>query len=268
MVAEMSNTPEPLALAHERLRMVIYGDFGRGKTTFASTCPNPLIIDTNGGLVSIALNGSEAYTMEPTGYEDLEGLYFWIKDHADEFDTIVIDSLDSLTYLLMDEITEDAVTFKKNEGKKVSLRMQFVPEPGDYFASQRQMNRFLVGLRQLGKHIVITSAVRLKQGRTAPNVSDGMERVVCDFVSFIGELIILDEVTEEDREDDPDLVEGCRVLLTSESNSRATKSRFASLKPYVVEPTFDKLWSLIEGEVLAAQSKKTKPATRRTTRKK
>lgn len=265
MVAELENPPEPLALAHERLRMVIYGDFGRGKTTFASTCPNPLIIDTNGGLVSIALNGSEAATFEPTGYEDLESLYFWIKEHAEDFDTIVIDSLDSLAYLLMDEITEDAVTFKKNEGKRVSLRMQFVPEPGDYFASQRQMNRFLVALRQLGKHIVITSAVRLKQGRTAPNVSDGMERVVCDFVSFIGELIILDDIAEDD--DDPELFEGCRVLLTNESNARATKSRFSSIKPYVVEPTFDKLWTLIEGEIVAAQDKKKPAAKRRTTKR-
>lgn len=266
MVAELANPPEPLTLASERMRMLVYGEFGRGKTTFASTFPTPLIIDTNGGLVSIALKGYEGETFEPAGYEDLEGLYFWIKDHSADFDTIVIDSLDSLCYLLMDEITDDAVLFKKNEGKKVSMRMQFVPEQGDYFASQRQMNRFLVGLRQLGKHIVITSSLRHKNGRTSPNVSDGMERVVCDFVSVTGELIILDEIAEDD--DDAELFEGCRVLLTNESNARATKSRLESIKPYVVEPTFDKLWSLIEAEYAEAQSKRKPAAKRRTTTRK
>lgn len=263
---DLTHEPQPLTLEAEKLRMVVYGDFGRGKTTFAGTFPRPLIIDTNGGLVGLAINGVIAETFEPTGHEDLEGLYFWIKERVDNYDTIVIDTIDSLVYLLMDEITEDAVDAKVREGKKVTLRMQFVPEQGDYFASQRQMNRFLIGLRRLGKHIVITSSFRTKSGRTAPNVSDGMERVICDFASVIGELVIIDEVSDEDREEDPELFDGCRVLLTNESNARATKCRLQSLKPYVVEPTADKVLGLIESEYQQARPTKA-PAKARATRK-
>lgn len=267
---ELSVEPARLALDQEKLRILVYGDFGRGKTTFAGTFPRPLIIDTNGGLVSLALHGVEADSFEPTGHEDLEALYYWIRDRADDFDTIVLDTLDSLVYTLMGEITEDAVEFKRAKGDKVSLRMQFVPEQGDYFANQRQMNRFLTHLRLLGKHIVITSSLRQKGRRTSPNVSDGMEKVVCDFVSVIGELILTDEPDEgeeygpDDADQAGDIPEaGARVLLTVESNNRATKSRFASLKPYVVEPNFEKVQRLIEAEYASATGSKTKRAPAR-----
>lgn len=263
---EMSTEPTQLALDQEKIRMVIYGDFGRGKTTFAGTFPRPMIIDTNGGLVSLALHGSTATHFEPTGHEDLEALYFWIRENADDFDTVVLDTLDSLCMTLMGEITEDAVDFKRHDSKKVSLRMQFVPEQGDYYANQRQMDRFLKQLRQLGKHIVITSSLRQKGRRSAPNVSDGMEKVVCDWASVIGELILADEPDADDPYD-PDAEglipeEGDRVLLTIESNSRATKSRFNLLKPYIVEPTFEKVQRLIEAEYAAATGSKPKRTTR------
>ncbi|MBE7561205.1 MAG: AAA family ATPase [Thermoanaerobaculia bacterium] len=247
---KLDHPPAPLTLTRERLRAVIYGEYGRGKTTLALTAPRPLVIDTNGGLISVTLQGGTATTFEPEGYEDLEALYWWVKEHSDDYDTIVIDTLDSLVYALMDELTDDTVESKQASGRRVGLRMRFIPEQADYYASQRQMHRFLVALRQLGKHIIITSSLRDFGGRTAPNVSPGMERVVCDWASLIGELIILDDVdgTEAADASGEKPSAGGRVLLTKESNARATKSRFRTLVPYVVEPTFDKLWTLVQKE--------------------
>lgn len=267
-VPEMSSDPAELSLDEEPLILVVYGEFGRGKTTLASTFPNPLFIDTNRGMVTLAMQGKTTMRFEPTGHEDLEALYYAIRDEVDggDYGTIVIDSLDSLVFLLMDEITEDAVAEKQGQGKKVSLRMRFVPEPGDYYANQRQMHRFLVGLRRLGKHIVITSGQRMTNGQSGLNVSPGMDRVVCDFASVIGEIVILDEIDADDKAEYPELYDGCRVMFTEESNARSTKSRFASLKPFVVLPEppesgFDKVWSLIEAEYATAQSQKATPAT-------
>lgn len=246
---KLSSEPSALVLAKEKLRVVVYGDYGRGKTTFAGTFPKPLIIDTNGGLVTLALDGVAVDAFEPTGYRDLEGLYFWIKERAKDYETIVIDTLDSLVFLLMDEITEDAVGHKKDDDKKVTLRMEFVPEQGDYFANQRQMKRFLVALRQLGKHIVITSGQRTKAGKSTPDVSDGMEHVVCDWASVIGELIIVDEGEKYPADQaGTKPYTGCRALLTAANNRKSTKTRFQSLAPYVIDPTYDKLAALIAQE--------------------
>lgn len=248
---KLEHPPTKLALEHERLRAVVYGDFGRGKTSFAATAPRPLFIDTNGGLISVTLQGGQGDSFVPDGYEDLEALYFWIKERADDYDTIVVDTLDSLVYTLMDEMTDDAAANKRSMGKQVSMRMRFVPEQGDYFANQRQMHRFLVALRQLGKHIIVTSSLRESPaGRTSPNVSFGMERVVCDWASLIGELIIFEGSDKPAAPDALGIVPqaGDRVLVTDERNDKATKSRFRSVKPYVVNPTFDTVWTAIQNE--------------------
>lgn len=270
---ELTTEPSALSADEEPLIIVVYGEFGRGKTTLAASFPKPLFIDTNRGMVTLALAGQKTMRFEPTGYEDLEALYLWIRDAVEEGDykTIVVDSLDSLVFLLMDEMTEDAVDEKRAQGKKVSLRMRFVPEPGDYYGNQRQMQRFLTALRRLGCHIVITSGQRVTNGQTGLNVSPGMDRVVCDFASVIGEAVIVDEVDEEDLAENPDLFEGCRVLFTEESNSRSTKSRFKSLKPFVVLPEsagFDKLWDLIEAEYAEAQATPAPTKRRRSPAKK
>lgn len=261
--AQSEHDPAPLALEEEPIKLLVYGDYGRGKTTLAGTFPRPLIIDSNHGLITLALQGQTPDRFVPTGNADLAKLAYWVIDHSDEYDTVVIDTLDSLCILLMMEITDDAVAHKQAKGDKPSLRMQLVPEQGDYFANQRQMFKFLNDLLGFGKHIVVTSALREKNGRTMPNVSAGMDGVVRDFVDIIGELVILDEIDEDDKRDDPDLFDGCRVMFTQESNGRGTKSRFQSVKPYVVEPTYEKLATLVLAEYQEKMAAKKPAPTRR-----
>lgn len=249
------HVPMPLALDRERLRVLLYGEYGRGKSTLAGSFPKPLIIDTNGGLKALALSGVVADTFVPTGHEDLEALYYWIKERSADYETIVIDTLDSLTALLMDEITDDAVSFKtEDRSRRVSLRMRFVPEQGDYYASQRQMRRFLTDLRRLGKHIVITSGQRTEYGTNGPDVSKGMSSVVRDWADIVGELVIIDDVDDDELPDGTGDVptSGCRLLWTDEANGRSTKARFNRMKPYIVEPTFEKISALIEAEYRSA----------------
>ena len=260
----LRNEPTKLTLGKEPYRMLFYGDFGRRKTTLAGTFPRPLIIDTNGGLLTLALQGIAAMRWEPEGYEDLEDLFLSIREKVmndtDEYDTIVIDTVDNLAMQLMGEITESAVEEKRKANKSVSLRMAFVPELGDYYAAQRQMFTFLTKLRKLGKHIVLVSSVRYNQsGQTGPNVSDGMAKVLCDFVSVVGEMIILD-ASDLEGETDKSLYVGAGVMLTAEHNKRATKSRIGSLKPYVVDPTFEKLDAMIVDETEAAMKASTNKA--------
>ena len=263
----LKHEPARVTLDKEPYRFLVYGEFGRRKTTFAGTFPRPLIIDTNGGLLSLALQGVTPMRWEPEGHEDLEDLFLSIRQQVlsgeDEYDTIVIDTVDNLAMQLMGEITDSAVEEKVKMGKKPSLRMAYVPEQGDYYAGQRQMFAFLTKLRKLGKHIVLISSSRSnKDGTvTGPNVSAGMSQVLCDFVSVIGEMIILDEDGVEG-ETDPEIYVGCGVMLTGESNRRATKSRIPELTPYIVDPTFDKVDAIITKATEAAKAKQTNNNTK------
>lgn len=260
-IPKLVTPPTRLQASHKPYKILLYGDFGRRKTTFGGTCPRPLFVDTNGGLDTLLLQGLSPLAFTPTGYRDLEALFFWAKEHSDEFDSIVIDKIDDLVMLLMQEVSDERASDKAPSGVFPSLRSQFLAEQGDYYASQRQVRSFLVAMERLGKHIVLLSSLRTDdKGRNGPNISAGMEKVVCDFVSLVGEMVIIDEVTADDAAADTtgELRAGMTsvgVMFTTESNRRATKSRYRSLPPYIIDPTFDKLDQMIRASIDTLQSK-------------
>lgn len=236
----LSHTPEPIRLTNERLRLLIFAEPKVGKTTLAMTFPRPLVIDTDGGLVSVTVErpGEElGDSWVPTGHKDLEGLYWWIKEHADGHDTIVIDSGPELIFLLMEELVVAGAEYDRSKRKEAHPVTEFVPEQAEYLANQRQMHAFLTALKRLNKHIVITSGVREdKVGKRTADFAPGLLKIVAHWASVIGELVVVDEGPQA----------GSRVLITQPSNARQVGSRFRALTPAVVNPTFDSLWGPVE----------------------
>jgi AAA domain len=253
MPPQLSREPHRLSLEQEKLRILVYGDPGVGKSYLALTAPRPFVVDTDAGLITGAIAGFDAFVQEPTGWRDLEALYFWCKERRDTFDTIVFDSITTLQRLLLDEIV-DATGEVKTPERPV---MQFVPEQGMYLANQRQVARILTEFRRLGKHMVVTAGVRqrltaegLPIGKRSPEVAPGLLTILNHWSSVVGELT----VRTRDK-DGKELAEPVRALLTAPSSDRTTKSRFAKLLPYVINPNFEKLWKLVEEEYAEAIAK-------------
>lgn len=236
MPPKLRHQPQPFSLEREKLRLVCYGSPGVGKTRLALTFPDPFVIDTDGGLITGAMEGMPGVSYEPTGWREFEALYFHCKEHADKIGTIVIDSITSLQRLLLDEIV-DQTTDVKTPDKPV---MQFVPEQGQYLANQRQVARILTDFRRLGKHMVVTAGVREKIGKRVPDVAPGLLTIVSYWSSVVGELV----VSTRDREG-KELATPVRALLTAPASDRETKSRFSSLMPAVMNPTFDEIWKRV-----------------------
>lgn len=239
----LSQQPSPISSADRTpLRVVAFGDPGVGKTSFALTFPRPLVINTDIGLEGDALKmlkASGGYEHSPIGAKDLTALYYWIKEHSAEFDTIVIDSLDELVRILLDEIVDEGKGKRAaDKGVGVSV-LDLVPEQAEYLANQRQMHRFLHELRMLGKHIVVTSGVRDK-GKRSIDISPGLATIVFRWASIMGELVVVS--LEEGKPQS-------RVLVTDPGSTRSlNKTRYRALLPYVVEPNFTDMWSAIEAD--------------------
>lgn len=242
----LSRAPQPLSFERERLRMILMGDSGAGKTYFGAHAPRPVFIDTDGGLVTASVQGRKPLALEPTGYKELEGLYWWMKEHQGDFDTIVWDSITTGQRLLIDEIHDAGLA----TGKDVKPVMQWVPEISEYQAVQRQLARILTDLRRLGKHIILIAGVKERMGKRSPDVSPGVLSVLVHWSSIIGELVVLTRDSKGEM-----LPQPRRVLFTGPDSTRETKSRFASVVPYVPDPTFDEVWKRVQSEYTEAEAR-------------
>lgn len=88
----------------EFLKVVIYGKPGTGKTTFASTFPKPAIlidIGENGYLGVKNTQGLEI--VKAKEIEDIETLYWYLKDNRDGIKTVIIDTVSALQDLALEE---------------------------------------------------------------------------------------------------------------------------------------------------------------------
>ena len=84
-------------------RVIIYGESGLGKTTFATSAPNPIVIQTEDGLGEIdvpCLPLAESYIDVMKALDSLAN-----EDH--DFKTVIIDSLDWLETLIWKQVCTD-----------------------------------------------------------------------------------------------------------------------------------------------------------------
>lgn len=84
-------------------RIIIYGDAGLGKTTFAVSAPKPVVIQTEDGL------GTLDATSFPlaSSYEDVMEMLGSLFTEEHEFQTLVLDSLDWLEPLIWQRVCQD-----------------------------------------------------------------------------------------------------------------------------------------------------------------
>jgi len=82
--------------AMEARRIVVYGQRGRGKSTFASLMPNPVFIDAEGGLSSIDATAFQRVAQ----YKDLIAQLTQLLTEEHEYATCVIDGMDSVETII------------------------------------------------------------------------------------------------------------------------------------------------------------------------
>lgn len=246
-----SKLPRPITSDTPPIRLAVYGDGGVGKTSLLLSFPHALVIDTDGGLEGGAVEGVVGEQWDPEKWKDLNDLYFWLKSEVvtRKYQTIGVDSIDTLCRFLLHE-SVDLPTQQRAES--ASSEELMTPELRDYGKVAYATNLFLTKLKNLSKatgvNVVLTSAVRLPdpdKGRFKRTFD--LQSAVCESVKYWANVYGELEVVEIKGKTKEAPTAERRVLHTRVSDPKRTcKTRFAALRPGVLDPTYTKIRSLID----------------------
>lgn len=123
-----------------RIKMLVYGDSGVGKTVFSASFPKPFVIASEEGLLSVA--GRDIPYVPIHDWADMESIYLHLlKDESKaKYETVVVDSLTDLQQKCLAYVLQQS-------GRPV-------PEQRDWGQLLDVMRRFLRQMADLPYHIV------------------------------------------------------------------------------------------------------------------
>ena len=97
------------------VKCITYGPAGSGKTPIINTCPNPVLLACEPGLLS--MRGSKVPTWEAYTADKVDEFFEWFfkSNETKKFDTLAIDSISQMAEIYLDA----ALTGKSKAGNKV-----------------------------------------------------------------------------------------------------------------------------------------------------
>jgi phage nucleotide-binding protein len=154
-------------------RILIYADFGLGKTTWATRSNyKTLVIDASEGWVA-AKDKPNVTFIRYQGLSMLEAIASAISSNQPgwEYEVVVLDEVSTMYMIDLELVTEAS-----DHGGKIAERDTYIPEQRDYMASQ---NRLMKAMRPLLKAPCHT--VLLAHERRTKDDNTGMVLVESDF---------------------------------------------------------------------------------------
>jgi hypothetical protein len=95
------------APSSHKIKAVVYGASGSGKTYFAATAPKPIFASAEAGLLSTVPLKKKIDYVEIKTVADLRNLLLFLKNEKHEYETVVIDSISEINELKKEELERD-----------------------------------------------------------------------------------------------------------------------------------------------------------------
>jgi len=227
------------------LKILVYGQNGKGKTRFGASGPHVLVVDCNErGSLSIRRFPAKVFKIET--WTDIDLAYWYLHGGNHEFKTVVIDTVTSLAQLCMKFVLGD-------EASRDPTKDPNMPSKREWGKVGELMRTVILNFRNLPMHVVFLAQERRGFSDDAddeapeifPEVSPSVRTTLTASVDIIGRLFVKEVVESKGGKKVP--VPSYRMLI-GPSERYVTKDRSESGLPSVIRlgPGIDNLVRLIE----------------------
>lgn len=241
--------------------MLVYGEGGVGKTTFAATAPKPLLADCEGGTKYFGLRGIHIPVAVIEKWGDMKDVLEIAK--SDEYDTIIIDPIGEL----MDKLKRYMIAL----GDSKLVQKDGSPTMAGWGWLKKVMREYLKALRDSGKHTLIIAHIEEKSDEDRmvkrPKVETKLSDELVNMVDVVGYMTVVNTADEGEK----------RVIIVDPANDKYTaKDRTGQLGKFI-PPDFSAIikacqgtesysWSKAKPQPEAATEPEAKPKRTRKTK--
>lgn len=234
--------------------MTLFGRPGSGKTTTASTMPKPqLIIDakdhgTESAKGSTKGKRGEIEVLSILQFDDIFEIYDYIVENPDKYKSVIIDHMTALQEIGLGKVKED-------EGKdQVSQRMY-----GIVAGYLKEVISLYKELAAMGIKVCFLAQDRMEGGegegedQLTPEVGPGLmpsvSRILCAASRVVGHTYMQEKVTKtKDMKVRRDIEYRLRLGPNPYYITKVTKSKDLPCPAYIVDPSYDKVMDIINGD--------------------
>lgn len=209
-----------------RIRMLLYGESGAGKTVHASTWPNPIFLDIDDGMGSINHPVDRIWIQD---WETLLDAYYYLRDQDHNYRTIVIDTVNEMQKVSMAYVLENYPARRAYDSQ---------PSVADYGKMIDDVTNVIRAFKSLPFNLVLLTQVKDREFDTdmvQPHlIGKNTARDICRMMDVIGYIYKTDA---EDR----------TRVIAFDAVDFVTKDRSGRLPAMVEMPDinsgYDRLWA-------------------------
>lgn len=183
-----------------KVKAVVYGASGSGKTVLGGTAPNPIFASAEGGLLSIA--DKEPAFVEIKTLNDLKSLLAYLQKEKHDFETVVIDSISEINDIIKMDI-------ERKNGRAMQLQ--------DWGTLAKEIKAIFRGFRDLPMHVLFIAQETSEKDedvvvKIVPSLNGKAATEIAYFMDIVG-YIYIEKATGE------------RKIVTLPSSKLLTKDR-------------------------------------------
>lgn len=221
------------------LKILIYGMAGVGKTTFASTAPNPLFIDVERGTTSLV--GKNIPVIDYKSFNQVDYIADMArKGELEMYDTLVFDSISEMQSRIL-------------ESHLMTTGNPYAPQWQDYSFTQNQIRSFLFKLTEIPQNVIVTSSVKEEKDSETERINlrldlpPKLSSCVISTFDVIGYLDLNQQVIPNPNDSTKkEVITQRRLILRSPNAKIICKSRIGG--DVLIDPIFSDLTDLKESK--------------------